>query len=224
MNKAMRLLALAGASLAAGAMIGSGPVQAAPAAAPSTGSSTGNHVQSWADDYDYVVGYYRWQRACRNAGWTGVKFGAWDKFKCSPVRIGWHRWAWELEVRQQYWNWDDWDGFWPGHWPNKPDFMGGPFDIGKPYKHKGFPWKHYKGNKFDDWKDSPNGPGEPWKVPQGPGGIKDGGDPWKGPQGPGDIKGQPWKDDHKGPDDIKGHPWQNQGDDKGMPWKTGPNT
>ncbi|WP_328470328.1 hypothetical protein OHA21_04255 [Actinoplanes sp. NBC_00393] len=195
----MRLLALAGMSLAAGAMIATGPAQAAPAAGQSTGTTAGYHVQSYADDYDYVVGYYRWQRQCRNAGWTGVKFGAWDKFKCSPVRISWRSWAWELEVREEYWNWDDWNGVWPGHWPNKPDYLGGPFDIGKPYKYHKFPWKNYKGNKFDDWMDSPNHKDKDWMDQQGPGDkVKDWMDQ-QGPQGPHD-KVKDWTD-FQGPND-----------------------
>ena len=223
MNKAMRLLALTGMSLAAGAMIASGPAQAAPAATQSTGSSTGYHVKSYADDYDYVVGYYRWQRQCRNAGWTGIKFGAWDKFKCSPVRVSWRGWAWELEVREEYWNWDDWDGGWPGNWPFKPDYVGTPFNVGKPFKHNGFPWKNYKGNKFDDWKDGP-GNYQDWKYPQGPSDYKD-----KYPQGPGDYQDQKYPQgpgdyqDQKYPQGPGEYPdWKNpqQGADKGnKDWK-----
>ncbi|MBG0562353.1 hypothetical protein [Actinoplanes aureus] len=181
MNKAIRSLAIAGMSLAAGAMIGVGPVHAAPATDQAAGSNAGYHAQSWAD-YDYVVGYFRWQRSCRNAGWTGIKYGAWDKYKCSPVRVSWRGWAWKLQVRQEYWNWDDWDGGWPGDWPYKPDYVGSPFNIGQPYKHNGFPWKNYKGNKFDHWKDAPGDKYQDWKYPQGPN------DKYQGqyPQGPHD--------------------------------------
>ncbi|GIF15508.1 hypothetical protein [Actinoplanes teichomyceticus] len=126
MNKAQRFLALAGMGVAAGAMIGVSPVQAAPAGASSaSGGGAATRVSDWGGDA--VVGYYRTEWACERAGWTGRRYGAWDAYDCNPVRYGWRGWVFQLVVQEDDWEWNDWDGPWPGGWPYRPDYAGRPY-------------------------------------------------------------------------------------------------
>jgi hypothetical protein len=194
MNKAMRLLALAGAGAAAGAMLATSPVQAAPSAGQSSGSAG---VQTFKADYEYVVGHYKREWQCERAGFHGKRVGAWDDYDCDPVRA-WRGWVWELEVEEDAWEWDSWKGGWPGGWPYKPDYIGGPFHVGgKPWKHKGGkpPWMNDKNGPWGD-HDKHDGPKGPWggDKKDGPWDNDDDDDddgPWDGKFGPNKINGGP---------------------------------
>jgi hypothetical protein len=112
MNKAIRLLTMAGMGLMASVAIGAGPAQATdnsaqPAVKPATGKSTAVQQDRWRDrdrDRDRVVGYYRSLRACELAGRIGERFDRWEDYDCDYVRFGFRRGAWALEVEQD-WNW-----------------------------------------------------------------------------------------------------------------------
>ncbi|BCJ46784.1 hypothetical protein GCM10010168_36940 [Actinoplanes ianthinogenes] len=188
MNKAQRVLALAGMGFAAGAMIGMGPAQAAPSATPtSSGGGSATRASDWGDEH--VVGYYRTEWSCERAGWTGKRYGAWYDYDCDPVRYGWRGWVFRLVVDEDDWEWDDWRGSWPGDWPYRPDYAGRPFHIrGDHGPHHG--WPH----------------GGPMGFP--PKGGHDDHDWHKGkPDGPDDLKGQPPKGmPPKGPGDKVGWP------------------
>ncbi|MEU8242774.1 hypothetical protein AB0C07_31345 [Actinoplanes missouriensis] len=126
MNKVKRMLALSSMGLAAGAMLGAAPAQAEPAAPSNVTSSSASAGPRW--DNDYVVGYYRWERACYRAGFTGQRYGAWWRFHCEPVWLrGWRGWV--LEVKGSHWRWDEWRGGWPKGWDDRPDRFGKPFSI-----------------------------------------------------------------------------------------------
>ncbi|MFC7534364.1 hypothetical protein [Actinoplanes sp. GCM10030250] len=149
MNKAMRWLALTGASVAAGAMIGSSAAQAAPAVSASTGSATGNSVQSWNYDDDYVFGPFRGKWECNRFGMYGDRIGAWDRYYCFPSFYPGSGRGWYLKVQEDYWQWDDWDGGWDNDWPYKPNYIGGPLSFDGPHHggrpHHGFPGKGHPG-------------------------------------------------------------------------------
>ncbi|GAA2880172.1 hypothetical protein Acy02nite_27020 [Actinoplanes cyaneus] len=160
MNKAQRFLALTGMSIAAGAMIGMGPVQAAPSAGQSsTGGSTAGRVSAFGE---HVVGYYRTEWSCERAGYTGKRFRAWYDFDCDPIRYGWRGWVFQLVVDDNDWGWDDWRGSWPGGWPYRPDFVGQPFHVrgghGRPPSgpHGRPPFDGPRGDRDDD-RDRPMG-------------------------------------------------------------------
>lgn len=127
MNKAQRVLAL-GIGLAAGAMIGMGPAQAAPSVGQSaTSGGTASRASDFGDDN--VVGYYRTEWACERAGFTGRRFGAWGDYDCDPINYGFRGWVFQLVVDDGDWYWNDWRGRWPGGWPYRPDYAGRPFHI-----------------------------------------------------------------------------------------------
>ncbi|MFC3990598.1 hypothetical protein [Actinoplanes siamensis] len=123
MKKAERFLALTGMSLAAGAMIGVSPAQAAP--------SGGDDAVRTADfGNGYLIGYYRTQWSCEKAGWTGTRYGAWTYYDCAPIEDGRRGWMFELTVDRNAWQWDEWRGQWPAQWPYRPDHAGRPFPAG----------------------------------------------------------------------------------------------
>ena len=129
MNKAMRVLTMAGMGLLTGAALGVGPAQAAPATGQAGGTSAAGQQQSYRYDSDEVVGYYRNVFACERAGRIGERFGAWDDYDCERVRWGFRSGAWALVVDEDNWD-DDWDddwrpGYWPGNWPFRPHWFGG---------------------------------------------------------------------------------------------------
>ncbi|MEV6305232.1 hypothetical protein AB0M02_37870 [Actinoplanes sp. NPDC051861] len=145
MNKAMRFLALAGASVAAGAMLGTGAAQAAPSVSSPAGSASGNSVQTWDYDDDYVIGPFRGPGQCKKFGIIGKKLGAFDRFHCF---WGWkpgHGKGWYLEVKQDYWQWDDFSGVFDNSWPYKVKVISGPYGH---YKNK-----HYKSKDYGDYHD-----------------------------------------------------------------------
>jgi hypothetical protein len=150
MNKTMRWLTLAGAGVAAGAMIGSSPVQAAPAANPAAGTTSGGAVQSWDYYDDYVFGPFRNKPQCLRFGWYGQRVDAWDRFYCY---FDWEPGSgrgWYLKVKQAYWQYDEWDGHFDNDWPYKPKFIGGPLNFDHPHKDKGFPWWKDKNKHIGD--------------------------------------------------------------------------
>ena len=193
------MLALAGMSLAAGAMIGVGPAQAAPAAAQPTGSGTSGQAQSPSLDRDYIVGSFRFQQACRRAGWTGIRRGAWEDYRCFPLRQGWRGLVWVLEVEEDDWSWNEWRGDWPGGWPDRPDYVGRPFHIrGHGDRDR---WHDGPRGDRDDWRDGPRGDGPRGDGPRGDGPRGDGprGDGPRGDGPRGDGPRGDWDDDKKGP-------------------------
>jgi|tagenome__1003787_1003787.scaffolds.fasta_scaffold20962346_2 hypothetical protein len=114
MNKATRMLAIAGMALAAGATIGASPAMAASstpqssttAAAPAPGS-------------DRIVGFYRSYRICDRIGNIGEWSNRWDDHDCFPVRFGLHRGMWALSVSYDWHhgggNWHHGGGDWHGN-------------------------------------------------------------------------------------------------------------
>ncbi|GAA0457760.1 hypothetical protein Aca07nite_70380 [Actinoplanes capillaceus] len=137
MKNAKRMLALAGMTLAAGAMLGIAPAQAAPAtdqsprpAAVVDGWGPGWNV-GWNDDY--VVGVYLNPWQCRNAGLWVDRVGAWSDFDCVPAWDA--RWGriWVLQIERDYWSWNRWNG-WQGNWPYRPNYLyGNAYNIGAGY-------------------------------------------------------------------------------------------
>ncbi|MFI1990354.1 hypothetical protein [Actinoplanes sp. NPDC020271] len=198
MKKAQRFLALTGMSLAAGAMIGMGPAQAAPAAGQSsTGGSTAGRAFG-----EHVVGYYRTEWACERAGFTGKRFHAWWDYDCDPINYGWRGWVFQLVVDDDDWQWNDWRGTWPGGWPYRPDFAGQTFHVRGPHGRPGFPnrgpFDDRNGSRGDDDR---NGP---WDDRGGPRGDDDrngprGNDDRNGPRGDDDRNGPRGNDDRNGP-------------------------
>ncbi|BCY07988.1 hypothetical protein [Actinoplanes sp. L3-i22] len=182
MNRAQRFLALTGMSLAAGAMIGAGPVQAAPSTGQSsTSGSTAGRASGFGDEN--VVGYYRTEWACERAGFTGRRFHAWDDYDCDPIHYGWRGWVFQLVVDDDDWVWDDWRGSWPGGWPYRPDFAGRPFHI----RGGDGPGPHGRPMNFPPRDMGDRGPrdmGDRGPRDMGDRGPRDMGD--RGPQGPGD--------------------------------------
>lgn len=144
MKNAKRMLALAGITLAAGAMLGITPAQAAPATPQSSSAATaksGPYNDWWGDQY--VVGYYNSEWQCRKAGWWGERRNAWSDYSCYPA-WGINNWGrvWVLQVEENDWRWDRWDGGWPRGWEYRPNYLSGPFDIGGYYDH---PFNLYSG-------------------------------------------------------------------------------
>jgi hypothetical protein len=97
MNKATRLLTVTGMGALTALAIGAGPAQAAgttgsAAAKPSAGQAQQHH------GWERTVGYFRSIRACEVAGHIGERFGRWDDHDCEPVRFGFRRGSWALEV------------------------------------------------------------------------------------------------------------------------------
>ena len=41
------------------------------------------------------------QQRCKRAGWTGIRRGAWDDYRCFPARQGWRGLVWVLEVEDR---------------------------------------------------------------------------------------------------------------------------
>jgi hypothetical protein len=159
MNKAMRWLALAGASVAAGAMIGTGPVQAAPAGPQANGAGSGTSVQNW-DDEDYIFGPFRNKRSCTRFGIYGDKTGAWDRFYCFRTFYPGSGRGWYLKVQEDYWQWDNWDGIFTKGWPYRPKIIGGPLSFDYPNKH--YYYKNYNQyKKYTQYPDLGGGSGYP---------------------------------------------------------------
>lgn len=137
MKNAKRMLALAGITLAAGAMLGITPAQAAPASPQSSSTATaksGPYNDWWGNQY--VVGYYNSEWQCRKAGYWAERRNAWSDFSCYPA-WGINNWGrvWVLQIEENDWRWDRWDGGWPRGWDYRPNYLSGPFDIGGYYNH-----------------------------------------------------------------------------------------
>jgi hypothetical protein len=93
MNKATRILAIAGMALAAGATIGASPAMAA-----SSTTQSGTTVASQSQAGDRVVDYYRSYNRCDRAGDVGEWQNRWDDHDCYRVRYGFHRGWYALSV------------------------------------------------------------------------------------------------------------------------------
>jgi hypothetical protein len=96
MNRSMRVIATTGFAVLAGLTF-AGPVQASASTDAKPGAS--RTQESWGRDR--VVGYYRTLGACALAGRVGQHFDRWDYFNCDPVRVGFHRGVFALEVEQR---------------------------------------------------------------------------------------------------------------------------
>ncbi|MBO3738866.1 hypothetical protein [Actinoplanes flavus] len=135
MKNAKRMLALAGMTLAAGAMLGIAPAQAAPGADQSPRTATVASGWGWDVGWnnDYVVGVYNNLWACRNAGRWVAGVGAWTDFDCVPAwDVRWGR-IWVLQIDRGYWGWNRWNG-WQGNWPYRPNYLyGNTYSIGGGY-------------------------------------------------------------------------------------------
>ena len=145
MKNAKRTLALASMTLAAGAMLGITPAQASPATAQTPSTDTAKSGPYWDWDDEYVVGYYFSKWECYKAGWWGEKVGAWGDYYCYPAWVpGWGH-VWVLQVEEDHWYWNSWNGYWPQNWPYKPNYVAKPFHVGGQYQH---PFKFKKGIKY----------------------------------------------------------------------------
>ncbi|MEV0900605.1 hypothetical protein [Actinoplanes sp. NPDC049802] len=156
MKNAKRMLALAGMTLAAGAMLGIAPAQAAPAADQSSSTTTVSNGPRWDWDDEYVVGVYNNPWECRSAGRWGERVGSWEDYDCYEAwDLRWGR-VWVLQVEEDDWEWDDWDG-WRGDWPHRPHYMyGSRYHIGGAYSHPfrnrhGFKYSHLNHRAHDPW-------------------------------------------------------------------------
>ena len=115
MRTAIRVLALAGAGLASGAVIGVGPAQAATFTEQGPSAS-----QAWQpDDNNNVIAYFDTQRNCERAGEVGKQVNLWQNYDCNYIRWGNHHGEWALEIDHGW----DWNG--PGGNGNGPGDNGG---------------------------------------------------------------------------------------------------
>jgi hypothetical protein len=99
MNKATRMLAIAGMALAAGATIGASPAMAA-----SSTTQSGTTVASQNQSGDRVVGYYRSYRTCDRVGDFGERTHRWDDHDCYRIRYGFRHDWYALSVDYNNWN------------------------------------------------------------------------------------------------------------------------
>src|SRR3954463_12814760 len=130
MNKVTRMLAMAGISLAATAMIGAGSASAASAATASVDKAPSTAAKAGFPGRTKVVGYYRNAFTCHRVGNAGEWRHRWDDHDCSRVPPHFHRGMWVLVVK---WNrhfggpgnfggHDDYDG--PGNFGGNNDYHG----------------------------------------------------------------------------------------------------
>jgi hypothetical protein len=105
MNKATRILAIAGMALAAGATIG-----ASPAMASSSTTQSGTTVASQSQAGDRIVDYFRSYSRCDRAGDIGEWANRWDDHDCYRVRYGFHRGWYALSVDWDNHGHNDWHG------------------------------------------------------------------------------------------------------------------
>lgn len=103
MKTATRILALAGAGLMSGAVVGAGPAHAATFTGQAPTVSTASQAQ--ADDDDDVIGYFWSRRVCERVGRAGEWADRWEDYDCEYVRWGYHHGQWRLEV-DRGWDWD----------------------------------------------------------------------------------------------------------------------
>jgi hypothetical protein len=111
MNKATRILAIAGMALAAGATIG-----ASPAMASSSTTQSGTTVASQSQAGDRIVDYFRSYSRCDRAGDIGEWANRWDDHDCYRVRFGFHRGWYALSV--------DWDNHGHNNWHGNSNWHG----------------------------------------------------------------------------------------------------
>src|SRR4051812_42774966 len=106
MNKATRMLAIAGMALAAGATIGASPAMAA-----SSNSSSSTTVAAQAKPADRIVNYFHSRGLCYAVGYQGVRRDQWEDFSCFPIRHGFRHGWYALSVDYGWnnnWNNNDW--------------------------------------------------------------------------------------------------------------------
>jgi hypothetical protein len=103
MKTATRILALAGAGLMSGAVVGAGPAQAATSIRQAPAGLSASQAQG--DHDDDVIGYFWSRRACERVGRAGEWADRWEDHDCEFVRWGYHRGQWRLEV-DRGWDWD----------------------------------------------------------------------------------------------------------------------
>jgi hypothetical protein len=108
MKTATRILAIAGAGLMSGTVLGVGPAQAATGTGQGPAGLSVSQAQppDWNDD---VIGYYNSRRLCERIGRAGQWSDRWESYDCDFVRWGYHRGAWRLSV-DRGWDWDGPDG------------------------------------------------------------------------------------------------------------------
>ncbi|MEV6346925.1 hypothetical protein [Actinoplanes sp. NPDC051851] len=121
MDRAMRLVTVAGMGLLAGMAVGSGPALAADSqGGVAAKSPRPKAVQGHPRDDGRIAGYFRSPRDCEKSGHRGQSAHDWDWYDCDFVRHGSRHGFWALEVHR------DRRGPWgpgPGHGP-------GPFGHG----------------------------------------------------------------------------------------------
>jgi hypothetical protein len=102
MNKATRILTMAGLSLAAGVTMGSAPAMASagPVAAATATVAAAHHGPNHSAHR--LVGYFRGPVSCYRAGRLGEIRNRWDDYDCTRVRGGFRRGLYALTV-----SWDD---------------------------------------------------------------------------------------------------------------------
>ncbi|GIF19039.1 hypothetical protein BJ973_006087 [Actinoplanes tereljensis] len=109
MNKVARMIVMSGMAAAAAVAFSAGPAAAASdTAAPAAPKSTTKVADKPAPFGTRIAGYYRSPIACNRAGRVGEWRNQWDNYRCYPVRFGFKRGYWALQVS---WN----HGGFPGH-------------------------------------------------------------------------------------------------------------
>jgi len=115
MNKATRILAIAGMAVAGGATIAIG---ASPAMASSSTTSPGTSVAAASHAGDRIVGYFRSYGQCEQVGDRGEWTNRWDDHDCYRISYGYRRGWVALSVSwDRYNNGDNWHnggGNWHG--------------------------------------------------------------------------------------------------------------
>ncbi len=96
MNKATRILAMAGLALTAGAAFSATPAMASPITPAASAQSAGHHVQTMGGNR--LVGFFRTKRACETVGRNGEHRNRWNDFSCAAVHAGKHRGTFALRV------------------------------------------------------------------------------------------------------------------------------
>lgn len=104
MNKAIRILAISGLGLLAGAGLGA-PALAADNTPNASAKSPTSVVSQYYPGATEIVGFYRTLRGCERAGWMGERRGFWGDHACRIVRVGARSGAWALQVDRDDWRW-----------------------------------------------------------------------------------------------------------------------
>ena len=108
MNRIVRMLAITGLGVTAGATIGAGAAQAATTTNQDSTHRVVAQSRTHFDDTE-IVGYFNSPLRCERAGRIGELRDQWEDYDCNRVRYGFRRGAWALQV-----TYDNGNGWWHG--------------------------------------------------------------------------------------------------------------